>query len=354
MNIGFIYGTRTFPPRRAGSIHGYQLSRALAARGHRLFNWYYGDDNNPVVHHFRARQLLRFLRHIDVLYVRVSWTSNTCRFSLLRRAWPWRPPVVWELNGLPEELVYSGEAGSAVPVANRRLRRFARHADAAIGVTPRIRDYLREELGIPKAYYVPSGADTDMFKPADRTPGDARPLRAVWMGNTEANWHDLDTILQAARRVHEQKAGIKFHIYGTKAHLPAAMPPNVRCHGRIPYLELGRHIGSADVGIAFFKALDDGTMKDVLPLKLFDYMASGLAVLAQDTGVMGDIIRERQAGLLVTDSADDLAATLMRLEKDRGLCRTLGQNARKAAVDYYNWDRVAAETEAVLLEALGR
>jgi len=32
MNIGFLYGVRTYPPGVSGSVHGYQLARNLAAK----------------------------------------------------------------------------------------------------------------------------------------------------------------------------------------------------------------------------------------------------------------------------------------------------------------------------------
>ena len=104
MNVGFIYGIQTYPPETGGSIHGYQLAKGLTNRGHHLYSWYYGDEASPYCSHFRGRELFRFLRTIDVLYIRIDW-GQLMRWrdplQLLLRA---GLPAVHEVNGLPDEL----------------------------------------------------------------------------------------------------------------------------------------------------------------------------------------------------------------------------------------------------------
>ena len=81
-------------------------------------------------------------------------------------------------------------------------------------------------------------------------------------------------------------------------------------------------------------------------------MASGLAVVAQDSGQPGEIIRNKQVGLSTSGAPEDVAKKLLTLEGDRLLCRQLGENGRRAVVEYYNWDRVVSETENILQEVL--
>jgi len=351
MNVGFIYGLPLYPPGVGGSIHGYQLAKGLKERGHRLYSWYYGDDESPLVSHFRGRQALRFVRTIDVLYLRVSWSALMCRFARLRWLRLRRLPVVWELNGLPEELLYYGQGREQMNQATARLRRFARGVDAAIGVTPRIRDYLREELGIARSYCIPNGSDAELFAPRQGPPEPAAALKVAWIGKANCPWHDLDGLLEAARILARRGVNVELTLFGQRDKLPAELPPNVRCPGPVPYLKLGEELGRLDAGLVVFKPAPDGTPKDVLPLKLFDYMASGLAVLSQDAGETGRIVRQWQAGLITTGAPEDLAERIAALERDRSLCRRLGRNGRRAVEEYYNWTRVAEETERVLRAA---
>lgn len=348
MNIGFFY-PKSYPPGMGGSVHGYQLAKGLTERGHRLFSWYYGQDDNPFITHFRGRQIIQFLRAVDVLYVRVGWESKGT-FRHLRRLRLGRLPVVWELNGLPEEVVYMGGSDEEAREATERLRRMARHVDAAIGVTERIRDYLRDELGIAKSYCVPNGSDPELFAPSKRNPSRDTPLRVAWIGGTKWKWHDLDSVLQAASLLAKRNANVEFTIYGSRENLPNTLPANVNCPGRVPYREMGRALSCAHVGVHLFKPLADGTEMDALPLKLFDYMACGLAVLTQASPEKGEVIREWDCGLFTSGEPEDVAEKVLSLERDRERCRQLGHNGRRAVVEYYNWGRAVAETEAALNE----
>jgi len=352
MNIGFLYGQRTYPPRMSGSVHGYQLAKGLTERGHRLFSWYYGQDDSPFITHFRRRQILRFLRAVDLLYVRINWNMKGT-FRHLRRLRLGRLPVVWELNGLPKELPMSlGRSEEEAREATERLRRMARHVDAAIGVTERIRDYLRDELGIAESYCIPNGSDPELFKPGQPRATRDAPLRVAWIGETKWPWHDLDSLLQAASLLAKRNANVQFTIYGNRENLPDDLPANVTCPGKVPYTDLGNAIGVADVGLFLLRRRGDGTLKEALPLKLFDYMACGLAVVAQDAGQTGEVIREWDCGLFTTGEPEDVAEKILTLERDRERCHRLGKNGRRAVEEYYNWGRVVEETETVLQIAL--
>ena len=87
-------------------------------------------------------------------------------------------------------------------------------------------------------------------------------------------------------------------------------------------------------------------------LKIFDYMSCGLALVLQADGDKGDIIRKWETGIITTGSPQDLADKISVLEKNRELCSTFGKNGRRAVIDYYNWDRVARETDKVLLSMI--
>jgi len=353
VNIGFLYGRQTYPPGLGGSIHGYQLARGLVNRGHRLFSCFFDSDTNPLIHHFRGRQALKFLRTVDVLYVRLRWDRRS-PFVPLRRLALKHLPVVCELNGVPEEILYtSGESGNLERIT-RRLRRLAKAVHAGIGVTRQIQEYLSRELAIPRTHCIPNGSDPGLFAPADRPADPHVPLRIAWVGVSKYGYHNLPALIETARLLARRQANVEFVLYGPRTNLADDLPANVSAVGAVPYEQLGARLAMADVGVHLFKPLPNGQLIDGSPLKVFDYMACGLAVIAQDNGQTGDLLRQTKAGLFTSGEPEDLAAQILALEHDRQRCRQLGRNGRQAVVEYYNWARVAAETEAVLQETLGR
>ncbi len=353
MNIGFIYGIQTYPPETGGSIHGYQLAKGLTNRGHRLYSWYYGDDASPYCSHFRGRELFRFLRAIDVLYIRIDWAQLLRWRDPLQLVLRTRIPTVYEINGLPEEIRYNPGLSLNLENIAARLRSLARRGHAAIGVSEKIRVFLDEDIGFRKAYCIPNGSDPVTFSPCAITSEPGAALQVVWMGSTHAGWHDIDAILEAARILDERRIKVVIRLYGDPAHLPGQLPANVKACGHATYDRIGAEIRDANVGLHVWRSVQGATI-DGSPLKTFDYMACGLAVIMQEGGQKGEIIREWDNGLITSGTPVDLADKIQFLEGDRKLCARLGENGRRAVIEYYNWDRVAAETEAVLADLLSQ
>jgi glycosyltransferase involved in cell wall biosynthesis len=85
------------------------------------------------------------------------------------------------------------------------------------------------------------------------------------------------------------------------------------------------------------------------PLKIFEYMASGLPVVTIRRPPLTEIVREDQEGLGFREGdAPGLAAALARLADDRALRERLGQSARERVVARYSWDVHCAQIETVL------
>lgn len=74
------------------------------------------------------------------------------------------------------------------------------------------------------------------------------------------------------------------------------------------------------------------------PLKLFEYMAAGRAVVASDLPSWSDVIINEQNALLIPPSDDDaLAEAIRRLRDDPALREHLGCAARDLAQAHYTW-----------------
>jgi glycosyltransferase involved in cell wall biosynthesis len=75
------------------------------------------------------------------------------------------------------------------------------------------------------------------------------------------------------------------------------------------------------------------------PLKLFEYMASGTAVVASDLPGWSDVFRHETNALLVPpDNSQALTQAIQRLQNTLALRAKLGQQAQQDAFAHYTWN----------------
>ncbi len=82
------------------------------------------------------------------------------------------------------------------------------------------------------------------------------------------------------------------------------------------------------------------------PMKLFEYMAAGRAIVASDLPGWSDVVADGNTALLLLP--DDIAAwsaAMERLRREPDLRDRLGENARERALTLYTWD---ARAEKIL------
>lgn len=73
--------------------------------------------------------------------------------------------------------------------------------------------------------------------------------------------------------------------------------------------------------------------------------ASGLPIIAGDSGGVRAAVRDGETGIIVNPTdVDAVVAAIRDLLRDEERRHALGEAGRRAAVTYYNWDRVARET----------
>jgi glycosyltransferase involved in cell wall biosynthesis len=77
---------------------------------------------------------------------------------------------------------------------------------------------------------------------------------------------------------------------------------------------------------------------DSLPVKMFEYMAAGLPVIASNFPLWKQIIEDNQCGLCV-DPLDvgQIAKAISYLTENPHIAQKMGENGKKAVDRYYNW-----------------
>jgi len=334
-----------------GSAHIGQFIENAVALGHEVIAW--PSTSHPAVKHISIGRFATpmALRSADLLYVRLEASP----VPAMHYAYGWRrasignPLVVWEFNTVPEYALLRDRPQSHVDETIRQLKHYGQGCDLAVCVSAHLADYVRTRLGIRNTLVVPNGSDPDVFRPDVQTiarlarrPGQ---INVVWIGSASIPWHNI-AILRDASRVIERRGyadRIAFHIIGNDAQGMRDMPANVHYQGGEAYALMPSWLSGMDVGLVLYAP---GPADYSSPLKLFDYLASGLACVSVEQPQVREIFGQlNQTDLLIKhDDATGLAERLIRLVDDPSYLADRKAAARKIAVDRYSWRRAVEDT----------
>jgi len=209
------------------------------------------------------------------------------------------------------------------------------------------------------------GADTERFHPAAAgTLRFARPagMLAVFAGAFRS-WHGAVHLIRAIRLLRERgRADISAVLIGDGPELPRARAEaegiaDIVFTGAIPHTEMPAHLAAADVGVAPFDTKAHQPLSLGFywsPLKIFEYMASGLPVVAPRVDRIPALVGHDVEGILYSPSdAGGIAGALERLTND-SLRATLGAAARARAVAEYSWAAHCRTLDRAIAEAARR
>ncbi len=341
-----------------GSVHFRQLSRALVKRGHEVA--VFRDDAASDGHQTFPRSRIGALQAAlwtDAFYCRVA--AHHKRPGVLPRSLRMlrrikRIPLAWEMNApLGEVCISKGRAASEVGTLESAAREAARHVDVTFCVSGEMVRYARETIGLTNVIYAPNGADCQRFSPhvvPVRDPRIDPKLPAIfWMGAGHFPWEGDRIIVELARRLQAASVESQFIMAGDRRADLQNLPPNVVQLGRVPHEDIGRYVAVADVCLCVYDltAYGDGGFYNS-PVKLYEYMAAGKPIVATDVGEISRTLTHKVDGLLVGECLDQMQSAVVSLLRDPELRQRFGRAARQKAESFYNWDRVAEQTEQAI------
>jgi glycosyltransferase involved in cell wall biosynthesis len=91
-------------------------------------------------------------------------------------------------------------------------------------------------------------------------------------------------------------------------------------------------LARADIGISWLP--DDDWSRGKCGLKILQYMAAGLPVIANPVGVQADMVRHGESGFLASTPAEWVKA-IARLARDPELRKQMGARGREQAGKYF-------------------
>jgi glycosyltransferase involved in cell wall biosynthesis len=195
------------------------------------------------------------------------------------------------------------------------------------------------------------GADTVAFHPGAEGPlpfeRPAHATVAVFAGAFRS-WHGAIHLVEAIRRLRARgRRDVAAVLIGDGPELPrareaAAGLDGVVFTGAVPHQRIPACLAAADIGVAPFDVTAHAPLAlDFYwsPLKVFEYMATGLPVVAPDIPRLRRIVAHGREGVLYdANDPDALAGALERLAKDRACRASLGAAARDRVVRDFGWN----------------
>ena len=219
--------------------------------------------------------------------------------------------------------------------AAKALARQVAAATATVAVSDPVRDWVRERTGSDRVHTVPNGVSITRIVPRPEDIGDP----VVTFVGTLKPWHGVADLLAAAAlakrpwklriigdgperaALEEQAAGLGIEVDFRGAVAPADMP--------------GQLAGSA-IGVAPYPDLGGEQQQYFSPLKVYEYLAAGLPVVASAVGQLPQILGELGTLVPPSDPAA-LAAAIDDLAADPVVRGELGWRGRVQAEEKHSW-----------------
>lgn len=209
-------------------------------------------------------------------------------------------------------------------------------ADVVACVSEPVADWAAAH-GAISPLVAPNGVNTSRIRPSAHSSDG--PLRIGFVGTLKP-WHGVEVLIDAVATLGDRAT---LTLVGDGPEGPALLARaaergvRVASTGALRPADVPAALAGLDVGVAPYPA-GAGYFS---PLKVYEYLAAGLAVVASNVGQLPAIVDEGRSGLLVEPgSADGLAGALTRLADDRALTARLGRAGRADAVAHHDWTRV--------------
>jgi len=299
----------------------------------------------------RNARLLR-QKQFDAIYERHAFFL--CATGILARRHS--IPLIVEVNELVGDARIRAQPFLSRVAAWCDRTLFAR-ADVVVVVSPHLKRRI-SELGVDsgKILVLPNAVDSEALDYGT----DAEAIR-VGMGLSGktvigfvgwlVHWHSLDTFLDAFADLAKTNRNLALMLVGdgplreeieTQAR-EAGISERLVITGAVPHADVAQRIAAMDIAVI------PHSNEYRSPIKLFEYMAQGKAVVAPGTEPIRMVLRDGENGVVFEPGdSTGLEAGLVRLIGDRELRAKMGKAARTDVASTYTWEQNARAVLAAL------
>ena len=355
---------------KGGSIHVQSVLRALIARGVEivLFARRLGGEAPAGLESVEVRRLskapsgqtpereqflldantdlsemLRAEPGLDMVYERHSLFS----FAAMEFAKEAGIPGLLEVNAPLVEEQQNYRSLTMVEQAQAAAARAFEASGALLAVSNPLGEWLEQQPeAAGRVHVVPNGVDVSRFQALNKPslPAEKDLVTIGFVGSLRP-WHGVELLVEAFLRLRQELAPVRLLVVGDgpmREQIEASCASEhgaVVLTGAVSPTQVPGLLASMDIAVAPYPPMDRCYFS---PLKLFEYMAAGVAIAGSASGQVSEVIDDGLTGLLYEpDDTNGLYSVLRRLTDDAGLRRQLGARAREAAVLCHGWDSVA-------------
>ena len=251
---------------------------------------------------------------------------------------------------------------AALPVARQVLRRIGRSVD----VVTYLGEYTRQRIapafgsGVRMEQLAP-GVDTDAFRP------DVPSMRAQ-LGLTDrpvvvcvsrlVARKGQDTLIRALPAIRRRVPDAALLLVGGGSYERTlrrlargqGVGRDVVFTGSVPWQQLPAYYNAGDVFAMPCRTRYAGMDVEGLGVVFLEAAASGLPVVAGDSGGAVDAVRDGETGVVVDGRADDAVASAVgELLSDDVRAKAMGAAGRAWVEERWQWDALAAKLQRLLL-----
>lgn len=375
MNILYVCADPGIPIRgtKGAAVHVRALINAFAELGHRITLMTPRAGSDPAVlnarlvevphgsasadREARAREIANAVHQAslqelgrekyDFIYERYSlWSDAGARLAQSSGL-----PLIVEVNAplRLEAARYRALDQTDLAAEIEKSTFGAAHAIAV--VSNPLREYVIAQGTRAEAVHVlPNAVDENIFHPAV----DGGTLRArlglkekfvIGFVGTLKPWHDLDTLIAALRRLCAP-ATHAYHLLlvgnipdAVRAEIAQSLPNAATIIGPIPHDDVPAYIAAMDVAVSPHPPLDGFYFS---PLKLFEYLACGVATIAADVPPIREVVADGETGCLYPPGdAPALAQKIEMLARDKSLRARVAWAGARRVLTEHTWKRNA-------------
>ncbi len=232
-------------------------------------------------------------------------------------------------------------------------------------VSNQLKQYFMEK-GVPgdSIHVIPNGADPDQFRP-DFPCDDVKQqyqLRnnlVIGFVGSFHYWHGVENLTQIIQETVNNHQGVKFLMVGDGGPLKNSLEKfiretnlidQVRLTGLVKHEDIPKYIAAMDIVLSPYPKLKFGYYS---PVKLYEYLSSGKAVVSSRMGQISEVIRDGENGFLCEpDDIPQMYRKISELIENPELIKRIGAQAREDVLKHYTWkkrgEQLSALCEAVV------
>jgi glycosyltransferase involved in cell wall biosynthesis len=260
------------------------------------------------------------------------------------------------------------EVNAPMLLEQERYRRLALHdraqsierevfsqADGIICVSSAVRDYAVSK-GAPaaRATVLGNAVDTERFRPAVPPAQFGMPKDAFVIGfnGSLKRWHGVDVMMEAFRTILRKAPHARLLVIGEGPERGwiegfvrgAGIEGSVMMTGWMGHQDMPAALTAMDVALAPYPETEDFYFS---PLKVFEYLAVGLPIVASRIGQIAEVIKHGETGILTPPgNTAAIADAVLMIMKDTPMMKRLGAAAALEGARH-SWRRNAREALAM-------